>query len=398
MRFDPKESMTLAPSDAEFQRRWRAVRVAMEAEKIDVLVMQNRDQFLGGYVQWFTDFPARNSYPQTVIFPLHAEMTSITSGGTPPSDPGPPAWAVRGAKNRLSIGYFPSLYYTGAYDAELAVGALKPWRKGVIGVVNASQISAAFYDYLRKHLPDARFVEAADLVDNIKAIKSGEEIGFLMKTVALQDAVIEYARTVIRPGRRDFEIIADVIRKATELGSEEQLVLGASAPLGVPAVLRARHFQNRMVQKGDQFSLLVEVNGPGGMYGEMGRCFFLGNKVPSELNDANELVKEAQRQTAERLKPGADPKEIWDANNELLVSRGRLPETRLYAHGQGYDLVERPAIRDDEPMKLRQNMNISVHPTVASESLWVCLWDNFLVAETGVSKRLHKAPQEIFAV
>jgi Xaa-Pro aminopeptidase len=397
MAFDPKETLTLAPSDAELERRWKAVRDRMEADGVDVLVMQNRDQFLGGYVQWFTDYPARNSYPMTVIFPRNDEMTTITSGGTPPSDPGPAAWSMRGAKNRLSVAYFPSLHYTASYDAELAAKSLTPWRNGTIGLVNTLQMSAAFHDHLRKSFPAAHFVDATDLVDRIKAIKSKEEIGFLMQTVALQDAAMEYAKTVIRPGRRDFEIVADVIRKVTELGSEEQLVLAASAPFGVPAALRSRHFQNRMVREGDQFSLLVEVNGPGGIYGESGRCFFVGD-VPAELYDANELVKEAQRHTAEMLKPGADPKEIWDANNEFLVGKGRLPETRLYAHGQGYDLVERPAIRDDEPMKLQPNMNITVHPTVVSGGLWVALWDNFLVTKTGVSKRLHKTPQEIFSV
>ncbi len=219
-----------------------------------------------------------------------------------------------------------------------------------------------------------------------------------MKTVELQDKVIAYARTIIKPGRRDFEIVADVIRKATELGSEEQVVLGASAPLGVPAAVRTRHFQNRVVRKGDQFSLLVDVNGPGGMYGEIGRCFFVGRKVPSELYDANELAMEAQEQTAERLIPGADTKAIWDANSALLVKRGSLPETRLYAHGQGYDLVERPAIRDDEPMKLRANMQYIGPPTVATASLWVCNSDNYLIGKKGAAKPLHKTPREIFTV
>ena len=84
----------------------------------------------------------------------------------------------------------------------------------------------------------------------------------------------------------------------------------------------------------------------------MGRVFFLG-KVPSELQEAYELCKETQKVTLKLLKPGADPGEIWRANNEFPVKKGQLPETRLYAHGQGYDLVERPAIRDDAPMKLK---------------------------------------------
>jgi Xaa-Pro aminopeptidase len=98
------------------------------------------------------------------------------------------------------------------------------------------------------------------------------------------------------------------------------------------------------------------------------------------------------------IKPGADPGEIWRANNEFLVSKGQLPETRLYAHGQGYDLVERPCIRDDEPMKLKANMNITVHPTIGSSRIWVSMWDNWLITETGVSDRLHKMAQDIFPV
>ena len=113
---------------------------------------------------------------------------------------------------------------------------------------------------------------------------------------------------------------------------------------------------------------------------------------------AQEKGHSSQKVTLKLLKPGADPADIWNANNEFLVSHGQRPETRLYAHGQGYDLVERPAIRDDEPMKLKTNMNITVHPTISSDRLrvWVC--DNYLITETGVSPCLHKIPQEIFSL
>ncbi len=397
MEYDPKEILVLSSSDEELQRRWKAVRARMEAERIDVLVMQNRDQWLGGYVQWFTDIPTRNSYPMTVIFPINDGMTTITSGGKPPGDLGPPAWTLRGVQHRLTAPYFPSLHYSGAYDAELVVQAVKERKDATVGLVNTAQMTAMFYNHLLKHLPGVKFVDATDLVDEIKAVKSAEEIGFLMKTIALQDAALEYARTVIRPGRKVFEIVADVVHKVTDLGSEEQLVIGGCAPYGTAASPQKRHFQNRTVREGDQFTLMIEVNGPGGMYGELGRCFFLG-EVPAELYDAHELLKETQHYTVSLLKPGADPKEIWKANNDFLVSKGQPPETRLYAHGQGYDLVERPAIRDDEPMKLKANMNITVHPTIGSSRYWLSMWDNWLITETGVSDRLHKTPQEIFSV
>jgi Xaa-Pro aminopeptidase len=397
MAYDPRETLTLSASDQELERRWKAVRAGMANRKIDVLVMQNQNQWLGGYVQWFTDIPARNSYPITVLFPFNDLMTTITSGGKPPSDYGPPAWTLRGVGSRLTAPYFPSLYYSGAYDAELVVKTLLDRKDRTVGLVNTAQMTGMFLEHVFKHLTNVTFIDGTDLVDEIKAIKSPEEIGFLMKTVAIQDEAMEYAKSVIQPGKRDFEIIAAIVHKVTDLGSEEQLVIGGSAPYGAPTPPQKRRFQNRMVREGDQFTLMIEVNGPGGMYGEMGRCFFVG-EVPSDLCDAHELLKETQDYTVQQLKPGADPRAIWDANNEFLIGKGLAPETRLYAHGQGYDLVERPAIRDDEPMRLKANMNITVHPTVASSRYWLSIWDNWLIRSDGPGERLHKTPQKIFSV
>ena len=54
-------SVSISPiSTAELERRWGAVRAAMAAQKIDVLVMQNSNEFSGGYVKWFTDMPSGN--------------------------------------------------------------------------------------------------------------------------------------------------------------------------------------------------------------------------------------------------------------------------------------------------------------------------------------------------
>jgi Xaa-Pro aminopeptidase len=394
---DSKAIVTESVSTQELERRWGAVRSGMKGEKLDFLVMQNHNEWLGGYVKWFTDIPARNAQAHTVIFPVDEEMTTITHGGKPPGDLGPPAWTLRGVKKRLTAPYFQSVVYTTRYDADLAVEEMKARRRAKIGVVGIGGMSAGFYENLRKGLPDASFVDASDLVDPVKAIKSEEEIALIRKAAALQDEVMAYAKSVIRPGRKDFEIIADVIHKATVLGSEEQLVIGGSGPVGRPVPMQKRHFQNRTVREGDQFTLMVEVNGPGGMYAEIGRIFFLG-KVPGQLYDAFEKAKEIQAATLKQIRPGADPGEIWRSNNEFLRSCGFPLETRAYAHGQGYDLVERPLIRDDEPMKLAAHMNITVHPTVGSDRLWVWVCDNYLITESGVSECLHQCPQEIFSV
>ena len=64
---DPKERLTTCISTGELERRWDAVREMMRDHEIDYLLIRNDEEFLGGYVRWFTDIPARDSYPFTVI-------------------------------------------------------------------------------------------------------------------------------------------------------------------------------------------------------------------------------------------------------------------------------------------------------------------------------------------
>jgi len=397
---EARERIKVRISDQELERRWKAVRSAMKKEGVDFLIMQNTNQFLGGYVKWFTDVPAFNGYPTTVIFPRDDEMTTINIG--PKMDPesiltdlSTKDWALRGVKNRFTAPYFPTLHYSKTYDAELIVDLLKAAKDCTVGFVATGHIPAPFYNYLTTHLTAAKFVDSTDLVDDIKAIKSEEEIALIKNTAAIQDTALETAFKAIKPGVRDSDIFALVQYTVQKLGSEEQLIMAGSAPMGTPCPMIKRHFMNREMKKGDQLTLMIEVNGPGGQYAEMGRTCVLG-KASEELLEAYEIAKEAQQVTLDLLKPGTDPKEIIAANNEFLKSKGLPIERRLYAHGQGYDLVERPAIREDEPMKLQANMNITVHPTVGTKSVFAWICDNYLITENGPSECLHKTPKKIF--
>src|ERR1700754_900242 len=126
------ERLNTPISTAELERRWSAVRAAMAAAKIDVLLMQNNNDHMGGYVKYFTDMPATNGYPNTVVFPADDEMTVVCQGpfdgdGRPPADVGS-GGGLRGpfpggcppAGRRVARGQ------ASAHHAELRVGALHP--------------------------------------------------------------------------------------------------------------------------------------------------------------------------------------------------------------------------------------------------------------------------------
>ena len=74
---DLSERLNRPISNAEMERRWAAIRSAMEAQGIDVLLMQNNNDHMGGYTKYVTDLPAVNGYPTTVVFPRDDRMTVV---------------------------------------------------------------------------------------------------------------------------------------------------------------------------------------------------------------------------------------------------------------------------------------------------------------------------------
>jgi len=391
------ERLNTPISTAELKRRWSAVRAAMAEQKIDVLLMQNNQDHMGGYVKYFTDIPAINGYPNTVVFPRDDDMSVVTMGPFGRVEkPGPDSiW--RGVKQVLMTPSFATAPFTHQYDPELAGKALAPYAKATIGLVGTYQMSFALVDSIKRQLPGARFVDASDLVDRIKVVKSAEEIELIRRTAANQDGAMKAAFAAAKPGMRDIEVAAVAQAYSVSHGSENGIYLCASKPLGEGEFFGPRHFQNRVIQKGDQISLLVEDNGPGGMFTELGRSCVVG-KVPQAMKDEFAMVLAARKVTLDHLKPGQPCKEAWEAFNEFLRKNGRPPEARLYCHGQGYDLVERPLIRHDEPMVIAENMNLAVHPTWVHGGWfnWAC--DNYLIERDGPGDRLHRYPEEIVEV
>src|SRR5205809_827610 len=231
------------------------------------------------------------------------------------------------------------------------------WRRSSSGAATSAsggRRGRLQYDLVRvveAQLSGAKFVDATDFVDAIKAVKSEEEIALIRRAAAMQDAQWAKVVAAIKPGMRDSEITALAQYQGELLGSEQGLFRCSSAPQGEPAILRGRHYQGRVMQRGDYMTLLIENNGPGGHYAELARTFVLG-KASQELRDAFAVCVEAQKHTVARLKPGASPADIHAAHNDTMGSRKAPPELRLFGHSQGYDLVERPLLRSDETMPL----------------------------------------------
>src|SRR3984957_11659522 len=308
-------------SGDEMQRRWAAVRGAMRARRIDALVVQNSSDWVGGYIRWFSNQPATNGYPSSLVFTLEGGMSFIEqgpSGGERQSSPA--ELAASGIARRLTTPSYPSVGYSGAYDAEIAAAELNRLGAKVVGFVAPAAMYHSFGQSLRELLKGTDLIDATDMVDRIKAIKSPEERACIGQVAAMQDEVLKRVREFMRPGLKDYEIAAYAQYVGQQLGSEQGIFLCSSAPWGQAARFRARSMQGRTLERGDIYSLLVENNGAGGYYTELSRIFVLGS-APPELVDAHAAVLDAQRFALSLLKPGSYARDIYAEHNAYLKQR-----------------------------------------------------------------------------
>ncbi len=336
----------------------------MRERNIDALVVQNSSDWVGGYIRWFSNQPATNGYPSSLVFLLDEAMAFIEQGPFGGVHEASVEEAqVTGVARRLTTPSYPSVGYTGAYDAEIAARELRRCGAARVGLVAPAAMYHSFGQSLRELLKDIDLVDATDMVDRIKAVKSPEERACIGQVAAMQDEVLKRVREFVRPGLKDYEVAAYAQYVGQQLGSEQGIFLCSSAPWGQAASFRPRSMQGRTIERGDVYSLLIENNGAGGYYTELSRIFVLG-PVPQELRDAHATVLEVQRFALSLLKPGASCREIAEEVNAYLRANNLPEERRLSIHGMGYDMVERPLIRHDEDMRVEEHMAIVCHPGI----------------------------------
>ena len=203
-------------------------------------------------------------------------------------------------------------------------------------------------------------------------------------------------REFIRPGLKDFEIAAYAQYVGQQLGSEQGIFLCSSAPGARRRVSGRAPMQGRTLQRAMSIRCWSKTTARAAITRNC-RAFSCWAR-PQELADAHAAVLEAQRFALSLLKPGASCREILRGTMLLERARSLPEERRLSMHGMGYDMVERPLIRDDEDMSIEEHMAIVCHPGILNERMFVHNTEIYLIEAQGASECLHQTPKEIFEI
>lgn len=380
---------------SELERRWSLVRNWLVDRQVDALIVAGQSNEVDGAVRWFSDCSI--GYRRVIQFHVDDLMTIYEQGGEGSvRELDGDALGCPGVGSLVGMPTFPSVDYTSSYEARAICDDAR--RRGFkrIALYKPGAMPSAMHETLRDSLIDLEFIDATDFIDRAKAIKSPAEIEILERAAALQDEI--FARTIdfAKPGMRDRDIAAFIAYQAKLLDGDYGIILVGSAPRGEPAHYRHSEQQGRVIGAGDTFSVLVENGSPGGYYVEVSRMVSVGEPSP-ELIKVFEDSKVAQDFALTLLKPGAKAADVYARYSDYVVELGYPPERRVFSHGQGYDLVERPLIRSDESMTLEAGMCLAVHPSFTANGAHSVLCDNVILEADG-PRLIHKTAQKIFQI
>jgi Xaa-Pro aminopeptidase len=380
-------------SDAELERRWQATRNFMAKEGIDCIIMFGMEAKQGGAIRYYCDWPADFChYGSFLLFPREGGMALFAHG---PFMNNAMPYGQRGIELNFGAPYTNNWLSCKDYFTGPAVDWLKKKGCARLGVYHPSVVPVYFIDYVTANLPGATLVNVDEGLDLIRALKSAEELELLRQVVKMHDLAYAAAPIYLRPGRPERDVAGDLKKACWDLGAEGVSIMIGSGPQKAPH--QFFELQNRVIQEGDAVDLLIEMNGPGSYWGGLSRMWVVGGEPSAELEKSvNDSIK-IQEELAIAAKPGVKTSELCQILHKFEEANGYGKEGGFFANGQGTDMAERPACQPNETMILEENMFLSLHPSLETETCWAFNTDNYLVTKDG-AVRLNTTKQGIFRV
>ena len=331
----------------ERDRRWNLLRHEMRRANLQALIsLPNEghwDQF-GADTRYITQIGGTQTEVGAVL-PLEDEVTAVVRGANEIEWWGlAQDWVKDIRPSRRSYG-------------EPVIARLKEIRAERVGVTGLSGLVRApegvvpwgTFEKIRHGLPGVHFENATDLVQGVRALKSGEEIAFIEKAADIIGAAIDALIVHVRVGVRENELIAEMLREIVRQGGEPitMLLFGSGGP-EVPWAQRV--FTTRQLKPGDLIN--TEVEGKyAGYIAQALQPISLGPK-PRELEKIFDATKIIFDSMLDFLKPGITFGAVAKFYQEQVRGAGYEPDGALmHGRGLGEDAPMLWGARHDFPEK-----------------------------------------------
>jgi Xaa-Pro dipeptidase len=349
---------------AEIERRFTAVRAAMERDRLDaVLVCGNQYAGFEGAVRYVSGFEIVHRYAY-VLLPLAGEPTLVF--------PAEARWIGDKKKPWIRNQVWPDVPGRWLRDRVRDLG----WKR--LGVVGMDFVMAV-RDYRELAQGACELVKWDFEFDMVRAVKSDWELAHIRQSMGV---ILEGFDALVRafdPGKTEAEIMAPAI---------EVFFAGGAGPRMMNIVLSGHHGEaeahfkvpgDRVVALGDLLLYSLEIGGYEGYWVEFSRALIRG-KPSARIQQMAAAYPEAMDAARRLMREGERASSVHHVVAETFAAHG-FALGHLSGHSIGLTMLEHPAIGARSDVELREGMIFSLHPQVIDRDGQVCLYtqDTFRV-------------------
>jgi len=259
------------------------------------------------------------------------------------------------------------------------------------------------YLALKEIFPDATFVSAQELLENLRMIKTPEDVELHKKAVEIALEAMKKAVESIKPGVTESEVAAEAEHLIRKRGATPSFpIIVASGPNSADP-----HHQTgeREIREGD----LVVID-LGAEYklrvSDITWTVYVGEKPPELFQRMFNVTLEAQRKAINAIKPGVEAWKIDKIARDTILMHGfkeeEFPHSTghpigISVHDIGPLLGEKEKSKKAE-MKLLPGMLVTVEPGIYIQGKGgVRIEDDVLVTERG-HEVLSKTPDKLICI
>jgi Xaa-Pro dipeptidase len=233
---------------------------------------------------------------------------------------------------------------------------------GRIGVTQYELMPRAVLGPLREALAGRELVNATRMMDLVRLVKSDWELAQMRRAAVVCAAGWEAFVNAVKPGVREYEIVAEVEAQIKSMGAQDNFMLMAS---GKDEVRGMTPPGNRQLEVGDMVRTELTPS-LDGYYLQICRSVVLGPPSEGQLKSFD-LFNEAVEAGLAAVRAGVTGGDIARAENDVFRKHGygeytSSKYTRVRGHGHGLFPDEIPALLEDDETPLEENAVIIVHP------------------------------------
>jgi Xaa-Pro aminopeptidase len=239
---------------------------------------------------------------------------------------------------------------------------------------------------LKKNLPQVQWQASHSMLQRMRLRKSGRELAALREAGRVLNEISAAVRELIKPGRKEYEVVAEIDRLARNKGVEDIQILAGEKRLQPPSF-------KRTAAVGDHWAVYLAIQHER-YWAETSRTYILSSE--SKLQAAYQKAREIVAQMAAQLKPGSPVKAIDETARKQLGEFYAAAANYGLGNGIGLDQREAPFFIDDEPRsssvaatELNDNMTMALRVAFETDGKLLLFGDSYEVA-TGGGKSLTK--------